>query len=131
MCGAVEYEVADAFLYAAYCHCSRCRAATGAAAKPFAGIEKEKVAITRGEATLLAFGSKGNSDVRCATCGSYLYCVLSGGVRIHVSLGSLVDAPTIAPREHIFVGSKAPWEIIADDGLPRYVAHADGPLVGG
>jgi len=30
-CGAVRYRVADAFLYAAYCHCSRCRAATGSA----------------------------------------------------------------------------------------------------
>jgi hypothetical protein len=27
-CGAVHYEVADEFRYAANCHCSRCRAAT-------------------------------------------------------------------------------------------------------
>jgi hypothetical protein len=30
-CGAVRYQVADAFLYAANCHYSRCRAATGSA----------------------------------------------------------------------------------------------------
>ena len=47
-CGAVRYEVADAFLYAANCHCSRCRAATGTAFKAFAGIEREKLAITAG-----------------------------------------------------------------------------------
>ncbi len=40
-CGAVRYEVSDAFLYAANCHCSECRAATGSAFKPFAGIERE------------------------------------------------------------------------------------------
>ena len=47
-CGAVQYEVADAFLYAANCHCSQCRAATGSAFKSFAGIEKEKLTITDG-----------------------------------------------------------------------------------
>ena len=47
-CGAVRYSVPDAFLYAANCHCSRCRAATGAAFKPFAGIEREKLTLERG-----------------------------------------------------------------------------------
>jgi hypothetical protein len=28
-CGTVQYSVADEFLYAANCHCSRCRAAIG------------------------------------------------------------------------------------------------------
>jgi hypothetical protein len=42
-CGRVRYQVADEFLYAANCHCSRCRAATGSAFKPFAGIEREKL----------------------------------------------------------------------------------------
>jgi hypothetical protein len=130
LCGAVSYEVADAFLYAAYCHCSRCRAATGAAAKPFAGIEKEKLRVIVGADNLLVFGSTGSGDYRCATCGSFLYSTLADGVRIHVSMGTLVDAPSIAPREHIFVGSKAPWDVIADD-LPQYVGHADGPLMGG
>jgi hypothetical protein len=130
LCGAVEYEAADAFLYAAYCHCSRCRAATGAAAKPFAGIEKDKVRITKGEGNLLVFGSMGNGDVRCATCGSFLYSALGDGVRIHVAMGTLADPPSIQPTEHIFVGSKAPWDVIADD-LPQYVVHVDGPLMGG
>ena len=48
-CGAVRYLVADEFLYAANCHCSRCRAATGSAFKPFAGIEREKLELTDGD----------------------------------------------------------------------------------
>jgi hypothetical protein len=43
--GAVRYKVLDAFLYAANCHCSQCRAAAGSAQKPFAGIERSKVTI--------------------------------------------------------------------------------------
>jgi hypothetical protein len=42
-CGAVHYWVADAFLCAANCHCSNCRPATGAAYKPYAGIERDKL----------------------------------------------------------------------------------------
>ena len=52
-CGTVRYRVADAVLYAANCHCSRCRAATGSAFKPFAGIEREKLEITTGGDALL------------------------------------------------------------------------------
>jgi hypothetical protein len=37
----------------------------------------------------------------------------------HVALGSLVDAPTIRPGGHIFVGSKASWFEITDD-LPQF-----------
>ena len=42
-CGAVRYTVADAFSYAAICHCSGCRKATGSAFKAFAGIQREKL----------------------------------------------------------------------------------------
>lgn len=47
-CGAVGYEVADGFRYAANCHCSRCRAGTGSALKPFAGIERAKLRLAQG-----------------------------------------------------------------------------------
>ena len=56
-CGAVRYRVPDAFLYASNCHCSRCRAATGSAFKPFAGIEREKLELTQGVDRLLVFGA--------------------------------------------------------------------------
>ena len=46
LCGAVGYEVADAFGYALNCHCSGCRRATGAAFKPFGGIERERFRLT-------------------------------------------------------------------------------------
>ena len=122
-CGAVQYEVADAFKYAANCHCTNCRRATGAAFKPFAGIESERLRVTQGEDRLLRFGDDTNHDVRCATCGSFLYSVVRDGAFVHVAMGSLTDAPSIQPAHHIFVGSKAPWFTITDD-LPQYDEHA-------
>jgi len=117
-CGAVRYRVADEFRYAANCHCSRCRAATGSAFKPFAGIEREKLELTDGEDRLLVHGEEDLNDTRCGTCGSLLFSVVREGAYVHVALGSLVDEPSIRPTEHIFVGSKAPWFEITDD-LPQ------------
>lgn len=120
-CGAVRYAVEDAFLYAANCHCSNCRAATGSAFKPFAGIEREKLTVVAGADSLLIWGDEEANHTRCEVCGGFLFSVV--GARVHVSLGSLADAPSIRPTHHIFVGSKAPWFEITDD-LPQFEEYA-------
>ncbi|HEY6149798.1 MAG TPA: GFA family protein [Gaiellaceae bacterium] len=117
-CGAVEYQVADEFLYAMNCHCSNCRAATGSAFKAMAGIQREKLRITQGVDKLLVWGEEDANHTRCGVCGSLLYSVVREGEYVHVALGSLRDEPSIRPSEHIFVGSKAPWFEITDD-LPQ------------
>ena len=122
LCGAVHYAVADEFVYAANCHCSNCRRATGSAFKPFAGIERDKFTVTKGEDSLMIFGDENSNDTHCKVCGSLLYSVVRDGAFVHVAMGTLVDDPTIRPTEHIFVGSKAPWFTITDD-LPQYDGH--------
>ena len=119
LCGAVQYAVADEFIYAANCHCSNCRRTTGSAFKPFAGIERERLNLTKGEDNLLTFGEETGHDAHCKTCGSLLYSVVRDGAFVHVAMGTLVDEPTIRPRAHIFVGSKAKWFEITDE-LPQY-----------
>jgi hypothetical protein len=120
MCRAVAYTVADEFGYSLICHCSNCRRTTGSAFKPFAGIERDKLAITEGAAHLLIYGdAQANHDVHCRRCGSLLYSVVREGAFVHVTLGTLVDAPSIRPSAHIFVGSKAPWFTITDT-LPQF-----------
>jgi hypothetical protein len=114
-CRTVRYRVADEFGYAMNCHCSRCRAATGSAFKPFAGIEQEKLEITHGHDALLIVGDDELNDTRCGACGSLLFSVVRDGEYVHVALGSLVDDPSIRPTKHIYVGSKAPWFEISDD----------------
>ena len=117
-CGAVRYEVVDAFRYAGNCHCSNCRASTGSAFKPFAGIERSKLEVVRGAGSLLVWGTDDANHTRCAICGSLLYSVVRDGEWVHVALGSLEDEPSTRPTEHIFVRSKAPWFEIRDD-LPQ------------
>lgn len=122
LCGGVQYTVADQFIYAANCHCSNCRRATGSAFKPFAGIERGKLGITKGKDSLMIFGDADAGDVHCRICGSLLYSVVRDGAFVHVALGTLLDDPTIRPTGHIFVGSKAPWFTITDR-LPQYEGH--------
>jgi hypothetical protein len=120
MCGAVEYAVDDAFEYSMNCHCSNCRRTTGSAFKPFAGIERQRLRVVKGDGAGLVYGSADEAhDVHCSTCGSLLYSVVRDGTYVHVAMGTLVDAPSIRPTGHIFVGSKAPWYEITDD-LPQY-----------
>ena len=130
-CGAVQYQVADAFLYAMNCHCSNCRRTTGSAFKPFAGIERSKLVVSTGDNALLIQGDERNNDTHCKACGSLVYSIVRDGAYVHVALGTLVDDPTIRPSRHIFVGSKAPWFTITDD-LPQYAEHvtAAGPIGG-
>src|SRR5688572_7735062 len=101
-CGVVRYQVTDTFLYAANCHCSRCRAATGSAFKAFAGIERKKLEITEEMDSLRVFGEDELNDTRCGKCGSLLFSVVRNGDYVHVAMGSLLDAPSIRPTEHIF-----------------------------
>ncbi|MGF6372071.1 hypothetical protein OKW40_004821 [Paraburkholderia sp. RAU6.4a] len=120
LCGAVHYSVRDEFVYALNCHCSNCRRATGSAFKPFAGIERDKLRITRGEDSLLMFGdARASHDVRCKICGSLMFSVVRQGQYVHVTLGTLTDSPAMSPTAHIFVGSKAPWCSITDQ-LPQH-----------
>jgi hypothetical protein len=121
-CGAVRYQVADAFLYAMNCHCSSCRRTTGSAFKPFAGIERGKLAVTSGPENLMIFGDEDGNDTHCKLCGSLLYSVVRAGEFVHVAMGTLADDPAIRPSCHIFVGSKAPWFTITDD-LPQHEEH--------
>jgi hypothetical protein len=121
-CRAVGYEVADQFAYALNCHCSNCRRTTGSAFKPFAGIARERLVVTRGRDNLLIYGDEAGHDAHCRRCGSLLYSVVREGAFVHVAMGTLVDAPSIRPTAHIFVGSKAPWHAITDD-LPQHQGH--------
>jgi hypothetical protein len=118
LCGTVRYAVEEPFRYAAYCHCSGCRARTGSAFSAFAGIEKSKLEVTDGADSIALFALNPDNVVSfCKRCGASPF-VREGGF-FHVTLGTLEGDPGIRPTFHIFVGSKAPWHEITDS-LPQY-----------
>jgi hypothetical protein len=44
-----------------------------------------------------------------------------------IRFGALDGDPGIRPEFHHFVASRAPWEVLPDDGLPRYDDVYSGP----
>jgi hypothetical protein len=119
-CGAVQIEVEDAFEYAAYCHCSRCRRRTGSAFTAFGGIATEKLRVTVGADQLALINESAEGYYcLCRQCLSPLFALTRQRKYVHVQLGVLSDAPSRRPDHHIQVASKAPWHDITDD-LPQY-----------
>ena len=115
-CGAVHYEVADEFRCSANCHCSRCRAATRWAFKAFAGIERDKLAVTEGDDLLMVFGEDDLNDTRCAECGSLLYSVVREGglgARGDGLAGGRPDDPPERPHLRRLEGA-----VVRDHGRP-------------
>jgi hypothetical protein len=125
LCGAIQLSIADEFLYAGYCHCPDCRASSGSGSSAFAGIEKEKLQLTCNGQNMFQF-HKGADNVMylCRICGSWLFSIVRNGEFAHVRMGILVDDPSIRPTFHIFVASKAPWDMICD-GLPQFAELPD------
>ena len=84
-CNAVAYEVSDEFVAALNCHCSNCRATTGSAFLPFGEIAREKLTVTKGEASLMVIGdADAHHAMRCGT-EMYAGCWMSGISIIDVS----------------------------------------------
>ena len=119
-CGEVRFTVENAFEYAFFCHCSRCRLRTGSMFAAIAGIDIDKVEVTTGADRLLIEGECADGyGARCRSCHSFLFAAVRERKYMHVSLGTILDIPSRLPDHHIYVGSKAPWYQITDS-LPQY-----------
>jgi hypothetical protein len=85
-------------------------------------VPRSRFRLLTGEELIRVF-SPGSGKVKafCGECGSSLF---GGdwpqGEEISVRLGSLDGDPEIRPQYHTFVGSRAPWDELPDDRLPRY-----------
>src|SRR3954464_9377330 len=97
-CNAVAYELEDAFVAALNCHCSNCRAMTGAMFLPFGEIERGKLRVTTGADLVMVKGdAAAYHEARCQACLSLLYWS-PDGTRVRVPYGTLVDEPSLKPN---------------------------------
>jgi hypothetical protein len=121
-CGAVRFEVDAPFLSASYCHCTRCRRRTGAAASANARAAPGSFRLVAGAEQVRAWAPEGGFEKHfCGLCGSSLFSRdPSDPDVVGVRLGALDGDPGICPQWRQFVAYAASWEPIPDDGLPRY-----------
>ncbi len=119
-CGAVTYRVDGTLRDARSCHCSSCRKAFSAQASAYALVDPEEFSWISGQDLLTTYESKdGNGLQFCRICGSTL-CGTHHGTIHGVTLGCVDGDPDIRLGMHMFVGSKAAWETLPDDGVPQY-----------
>ena len=113
-CGSVKYQVDGKLRDAKSCHCSRCRKAFNAQASAAAFVEPSDFKWLSGEELLTSYvGVHGYGLQFCKTCGSTL-CTIYKDEVLQVSLGCVNGQPDIEIGQHIFVGSKANWEVMPE-----------------
>ena len=122
LCGGVRFEITEPFLNANHCHCSRCRKHSGAFGLTQARVRREGFRLLAGEELVCVYRPEdGAVKAFCSNCGSSLFGrTWPDGPEISVRLGALDGEPGIGPEFHTFVDSKASWDDLPDDGLPRY-----------
>jgi hypothetical protein len=96
-----------------------CRKAFSAQASAYARVAPEQFSWESGEHLLTTYESKSGAGLQfCSKCGSTLCGTYNGKVN-GITLGCVDGDPGIKLGKHIFVDSKAAWEIIPE-GIPQY-----------
>ena len=126
LCGGVQFEVTEPFLYVGHCHCTFCKKISGGVGTSSGRAKTESIVILEGRELLRSFTPEdGSAKTFCSVCGSNLF---GGGwpdVELApVRLAAIDSGFDGQPEAHTFVRSVAPWETLPDDGLPRYEIRA-------
>ena len=114
-CASVKYQVDGKLRDAKCCHCSRCRKAFSAQASSSALVVPEEFKWVSGQDLLTThMVTHGFGLQFCKICGSTLCTVHNDNV-YQVTLGCVNGDPEIEIGKHIYVGSKAAWEVIPEN----------------
>jgi hypothetical protein len=125
LCGGVRYEIAEPFVSAGYCHCTRCQRRTGTAASAQARIVPGSLRLLQGaELERQWKPDDGFTKCFCSSCGGALWSRNEEGEIASVRLGTVEGDPGIRPTVRMFTAYAAVWEPIPDDGTERYAEGA-------
>ncbi len=111
-CGEIKYEVSGPLVDPLSCHCSRCRKAFSSQSSNYAKVNSGDFRWVVGEEKLTSYVGKHKFGLLfCSTCGSTLCGTFDGSIH-GVALGCLNEDPELEEIHHIFVDSKASWEVL-------------------
>lgn len=118
LCGGVRWRVETGPVPVVACHCEDCRRTTGnhVACATFLAAD------VRIDETTLRWYASSQTGRRgfCGTCGGNLFWTATDWDRLEIWMGT-ADMPTgLHLSAHEFTASKADWDAIPPDGLPRY-----------
>jgi len=112
----VKYEIRGDLTSVGHCHCSKCRKVSGTASNAVCYAAPGDLVWVKGESLVKVFRfPDGWSSTFCADCGSPLPQCDASETLCFVPAGTLDDDPGPEIMGHIYVGSKASWDVIGDD----------------
>jgi hypothetical protein len=122
LCGKASYEISVPIVFFNYCHCSRCRKASGSAHGSNILIKKQQFNWTCDKEQVRRWempDAKSYCSAFCTTCGSKMPWLTRDGGFYLVPLGTLDDELAVRPERNIYWGSRADWYIESSE-VPRF-----------
>jgi len=114
LCGSVAFTVTPPFSAFRYCHCSRCRKASGSAYAANLLVPRSQFEWLKGEACIRRFDlpeAQRFSVWFCSECGSRVPHSIRTRDDVLVPAGMLDTDPQMRPHNNIFWASKASWYV--------------------
>ncbi|MEO8698778.1 MAG: GFA family protein [Kofleriaceae bacterium] len=111
LCGGIRFEVTGPHSKIGFCHCSKCRKCSGGGYAACITVAGEHFHWLAGEDLITA----GPKHSFCRTCGAPMPEPNPKQTVYAIPIGCFDGDPALAIGDHIYVGSKAAWEVIGDN----------------
>jgi len=117
LCGSVAFCIKEPLPDFYQCHCSLCRRLSGSASDTATFVKFPKFSWLRGEHMVNSYVTEsGYRSDFCQCCGSTVPHLMQNGKQVWVPAGLLDASASSEVVAHLFVGSKAGWDEIGDNG---------------
>jgi hypothetical protein len=125
LCGKVKFEVTPPFTAFRYCHCSRCRKASGSGHAANLLVPREQFQWLTGKDSIKRYDvpqAQRFSVWFCTECGSRTPHEIRTRDDMLIPAGLLDADPGMRPQNNIFWDSKAQW-CVDPEALPRFAKY--------
>jgi hypothetical protein len=114
LCGAVQFTLSGMLPDLYQCHCSLCRKVSGSSANAAFKIDRAQLCWDSGEDLVQRYQSDTGFKAHfCSRCGSPLPNLTANNTAWWVPVGLLEHGEGLRVAAHLFVASRAPWDVIA------------------
>lgn len=126
LCGRVQFVLSGELPDLYQCHCSLCRKVSGSSSNAALKVGLAQFSWSAGEPLVREYATaSGFKSHFCSCCGSPLPKLTANDTVWWVPVGLLEHGEGLRVGAHLFVASKAPWDVIPDSGerfdeMPNY-----------
>jgi len=126
LCKSVRFEIAPPYAAFRYCHCSRCRKASGSAHAANMFVPETQFRWLSGESNVKRFdlpGAKRFAVAFCAECGTRVPHKVATTANMLIPAGVLDADPGARPDMSIYWKSRSGWYLPVAD-MPTFDEHS-------